>query len=159
MTELEARFRTKYKADLATGCWIWMAACTGKNRYGVFSVNRKNVFAHRYSYSIAHGPIPLGMFVCHKCDNPPCVNPDHLFLGTHTDNMRDARNKGRLRVPYEMEGHIPWRRLQTMCKRGHPFDEKNTYVMRDGRRQCRACHNAKTARRYRALLALRAGMR
>ena len=65
-------------------------------RYGVFYIgSRKSIGAHRYAWSLANGPIPDGMFVCHKCDNPPCCNPDHLFIGTHDDNMRDMAKKGR----------------------------------------------------------------
>lgn len=68
--------------------------------YGVFNdkATRKNIYAHRRAYAIAYGPIPDGMFVRHKCDNPPCVNPDHLELGTHADNMRDMVARGRSRT-------------------------------------------------------------
>jgi hypothetical protein len=82
-----------------------MAAChewTGNHNtagYGVFSTgrrgNRRRYFAHRYSWEREYGPIPDGMFVCHRCDNPPCVNPSHLFLGTNLDNHRDMWAKGR----------------------------------------------------------------
>ena|ERR1700678_1420297 len=73
-------------------CWEWKA---GKNPrgYGVFGVGAKR--AHRVIWEWEHGPIPVGMFVMHKCDNPGCVNPNHLSLGTHQDNMRDRCAKGR----------------------------------------------------------------
>lgn len=89
----EARFWVKVaKSD---GCWTWTA---GRHEYGygVFGDrNHKVIYAHRYSYELAFGSIPDGLFVLHKCDNPPCVRPDHLFLGTHDDNMEDSAKKGR----------------------------------------------------------------
>lgn len=76
-------------------CWIW-TGFRNKTGYGKTNAKGKTVRVHRYSWTLKYGEIPKGMSVCHKCDNPPCVNPDHLFLGTHTDNMRDAYRKGRI---------------------------------------------------------------
>src|SRR4051812_10004906 len=78
------------------GCWTYTGVTNAKG-YGQLQV-AKNVtrLAHRFSYELNVGPIPDGLFVCHHCDNPPCVRPDHLFLGTVTDNARDAASKGRL---------------------------------------------------------------
>jgi hypothetical protein len=67
--------------------------------YGIFSAEGKSVRAHRYAWEMVHGPIPRGLFACHRCDNRKCVNPDHLFLGTSRDNMHDMIAKGRARYP------------------------------------------------------------
>lgn len=82
------------KVDKTDGCWGWAG---GKNAqgYGQFYFRDSWVLAHRASWMIANGPIPKGMFVCHHCDNPQCVRPDHLFAGTNLDNVRDSVRKGR----------------------------------------------------------------
>jgi len=88
----EARFWSNViKGD---GCWKWKLSHSQRG-YGVFSINGKQYTAHRLAYTWMIGPIPEGLFVCHHCDNPGCCRPDHLFLGTHQDNMEDARRKGR----------------------------------------------------------------
>lgn len=80
-----------------SGCWIWTAAKCGSEGYGAFGFRGRGGFrAHRVSWIVYRGEIPDGMNVCHKCDNPPCVNPDHLFLGSKHTNMQDAGKKGRL---------------------------------------------------------------
>ena len=77
-------------------CWIFNGATNGR-RYGIIfnKDTKKPVRVHRISWEIHFGSIPIGMYVCHKCDNPLCVNPKHLFLGTQLDNMRDMIAKGR----------------------------------------------------------------
>ncbi len=78
-----------------TGCWEWTRA-RHKYGYGELRNGKSGVRASRLAYKLWKGEIPDGMEVCHECDNPPCCNPDHLFLGDHTKNMRDAKSKGRL---------------------------------------------------------------
>lgn len=78
-------------------CWIWKSTRHGKG-YGHFSLTGQGgsiAKAHRVAYEIVHGPIPAGMYVCHRCDNPACVNPHHLWLGTNDDNLKDRQNKER----------------------------------------------------------------
>lgn len=76
-------------------CWTWMAST--RNGYGRMRLSEQNrtVTAHRFSWEIYNEEIPEGMLVCHHCDNPPCVNPNHLFLGTQVDNVQDMIEKGR----------------------------------------------------------------
>lgn len=107
------RFATKYVIDQFTGCWVWQRGLT-PDGYGGFYVgsmidprgNRRRVHAraHRWAYEHYVGAIPPGHEVCHRCDNPSCVNPEHLFIGTHTDNMRDSAVKGRMKFPGEANG-------------------------------------------------------
>jgi len=91
--DTEHRFWTKVKKTET--CWIWAGATS--NGHGVFrpSRSRQNVRAHRFIWELVNGRIPNGKFVCHHCDNRPCVRPDHLFLGSHQDNMTDMTTKNR----------------------------------------------------------------
>lgn len=130
------------------GCWGWV----GKRDtfgYGVITLydGAPRTSAHRVSWMIHYGIIPESMFVFHKCDNPPCSNPEHLFIGTHIDNMRDAVQKGRHRTPPNK-----WVN-QTHCVNGHLFDERNTYMYKC-HRFCRKCRAAAEARRRDRILAV-----
>lgn len=88
------RFEQKFSPEPNSGCWLWTGNIEGCG-YGVFCFNRRPVRAHRSSWELHRGPIPAGMHVLHRCDVRSCVNPDHLFLGTHQDNMRDMAAKKR----------------------------------------------------------------
>ena len=89
-------------------CWLW-TGCRRAYRYGSFHLADKLISAHRYSWLIHRGEIPHKLHVLHTCDNPICVNPEHLWVGTHQDNMKDKSNKGRT-----------WRRPRFYCR----FDKK-----------------------------------
>jgi hypothetical protein len=114
------------------GCWIW-TAYTLPNGYGKMSYGgHPPRFAHRLSFMAFKGEIPEGMSVCHKCDTPSCVNPDHLFLGTQSDNAIDMVRK--------MRSYVAFEKQKTHCKRGHALAGENLYIHRStGRRQCKAC--------------------
>lgn len=143
---IEDRFWTHIRVTEA-GCWEW----TGKRRangYGLTSINRRDVRAHRMAWTLSQGPIPDGLCVCHHCDNPPCVNPAHLFLGTKGDNLRDMCAKGR---------DSKYNAKKTHCKHGHPFDESNTRISQRDlngklRRSCRKCSVLNTRKWNRAHL-------
>lgn len=109
------------------GCWEWQRA---RNKLGYGNVGHagKTWLSHRLAYMLHH-KIDLGdLIVCHRCDNPPCINPDHLFLGTKKDNARDMADKGRIS-----------QQKRTHCPQGHEYDEKNTYISGKGDRHCREC--------------------
>lgn len=88
-------FESKFSIGVENQCWLWNAAKTPKG-YGVFWDTVKLWLAHRYAYTIYKGIIPEKLHVCHSCDNPSCVNPDHLWLGTNLQNRLDSKNKNRV---------------------------------------------------------------
>lgn len=108
--DVDAAARFWEQVSTGNGCWTWSG---GKDQdgYPVFTVGGRPYRGHRWIWEELRGPIPAGMLICHRCDNPPCVNPDHLFLGTNSDNMLDAVGKGRLVPRYigrpGVKGFVP----------------------------------------------------
>jgi len=99
---LEERFWDKVHHEPNSGCWLWSGAADGCG-YGIASQGFKRTYgsqkAHRVSWVMAGNALSPGAYICHKCDTPACVNPDHLFAGSQADNMRDCVSKGRLTRP------------------------------------------------------------
>jgi len=113
---------------LPGNCIVW-EGYKNKKGYGQVWFNNRQQKAHRVAWIKAYGDIPNNLYVCHHCDNPSCVNVDHLFLGTQTDNMRDCVQKGRNK---NQNINI------THCHKGHEYNIINTYY-KNNKRICRVC--------------------
>jgi len=132
---LSKRFWDKVSPEPNSGCWLWTAA-VDPNGYGKFGVpgQYRTALSHRYSFENLVERAD-DCFVCHKCDNPSCVNPYHLFLGDQKDNMRDMSNKGRHKL-----NNIPLQNKQkTHCVRGHLLSGSHVRIWKGGR-YCNICH-------------------
>lgn len=130
------RFWIKVDQPNANGCREWLAS-RDRNGYGRFRAEGCMISAHVWAWEDANGPVPDGLYVCHHCDNPPCTEVNHLFLGTAKDNQRDAAAKGRMRNGNEQK---------TQCPQKHPYSGDNLYTAPNGDRICRSCvraHHAK----------------
>lgn len=124
------------KHTKGSGCWEWTGQI-GKRGYGMLSVPRRygtrNQYAHRVSWLLHHGPIPEGLSVLHRCDNPKCIRPDHLFLGTQGTNVRDCVAKGRQRNQNTGRTH---------CRQGHELTPENTRLEGGRFRRCLTCQKS-----------------
>ncbi len=151
MNTVTDRFWSKVvKTD---SCWKW----TGCKKDGYGRINRGarglgSDYAHRVSWLMHNGAIPEGLCVLHRCDNPECTNPGHLFLGTKKDNSRDMISKKR------GAGHFTsgvldsrsnggrYNKVKTSCPKGHPYSGSNLYISASNRRNCRACSRDRARR-------------
>lgn len=140
---LEDAFRARGWTVTSTGCWEWAGSINGQG-YGQISIKHLGIMpgrAHRISYEVFVGPIPGGMVIRHKCDNPPCVNPDHLEQGTTLDNVRDKmdRNRG------------PYWYVRTMCRNGHDLSTPGVDGLRNVKGKpshyCTVCERANKDRK------------
>jgi hypothetical protein len=166
LAEIKARFwANARKSNDPAACWPWTR---GKNSggYGVFGVSGiGQLLAHRVSYWLATGQWPGELFTCHSCDVKNCIRPDHLFLGTNCDNLKDASRKGLCgpqQHPERYAAGFARRRERTHCKNGHEYTPDNTriYQAKGSRprryRVCRTCealsHPGRGVRRQASLL-------
>ena len=123
--DLRDRFWARVDVQKGDACWQWVAG-RDADGYGAISHNRIQLKAHRLSWELENGPIPERICVLHHCDNPSCVRPDHLWLGTQAENMADRNQKGR---------------MGRACWRGHPWPENRAFDP-DGYQICVACFEA-----------------
>jgi hypothetical protein len=113
-------------------CWIWTGLKSKKGYGSISLIGKKMMRAHRLSWELYNKrEIPYWLLACHVCDNPSCVNPNHIFIGTHKDNARDSMKKGRFFATRKQpSGH---------CSLGHEPTISNTYTYPSGRKECRIC--------------------
>lgn len=127
------------------GCWAWTGQTQDEGGRARLHFNGRYHYAYRLLYALLKGPIAAGQVVRHRCDNPACVRPSHLVIGTQLDNIRDMRERGRADNPGARYA------ARTHCPAGHPYDTENTYIdPTRGARHCRACRRAQDRRRRRS---------
>lgn len=132
---LEQRFMERTFLFPVSGCLIWLGSTAGP--YAMLMYKGKLIGVHRAAWELAFGTIPAGMFVCHHCDTPLCVNPLHLFIGTPKENTQDAKRKGRLKVPKERKRKI------SQGLAGRTFSEEHKKNLRKPRRLPRSAEHCK----------------
>ena len=123
---LDQRFWSR--VEKTESCWLWQPA----TRTGEYGKLTNKILAHRFSWELHYGSIPEGLWVLHHCDTPPCVHPEHLFLGTAKDNNSDSVSKGR---------HAQIKK--THCPKGHPYEGVNLSRSPCGDRRCRECNRVR----------------
>jgi hypothetical protein len=135
--EAVRRFWERSFPEPNTGCLLY-GGNANQAGYGIVHIRGRRSFAHRFAYQLGNGPIPSGLVVCHRCDTPACINPDHLSLGTIADNNNDSLRKGRRRGRFSGTA---------CCVHGHRFTPENTHIVSgETKRRCRTCWKAANAR-------------
>lgn len=133
ITEISSdKFFDRINPEPNTGCWLW-GGCIHHSGYGNFKFKGKLFSAHRLSWVLHFGEVPKDLWVLHKCDVRACANPQHLFLGSASDNMFDMHNKKRHKKMWFKNSH---------CRNGHEYTKENSYINPKGLRNCRVCIRA-----------------
>jgi len=130
------RKRFERKFEKTSGCWIWKTGTNGKNGYGMFFDGARKVCAHRFSWELYRGPIPVGMEVDHLCKTRLCVNPDHMEVVTRAENIR------RSDAPQAINAR------KTACPKGHPYEQFGYVNPTTGKRRCQPCGNQQSLDYY-----------
>lgn len=130
------------------GDCLEFTGCRNADGYGTLRVRGKMTKAHRFSWELVYGRVPKGLLVCHRCDNPPCCNVEHLFLGTVADNNRDRHSKGRTQnlESGRAARHAALRAI-THCPAGHQYSGDNVRYRANGARRCAECCRIASRRR------------
>ena len=136
-SHIESRILKKQMVEGLSECWLWQGSKNHKG-YGYISVLKKNKRVHRVYWEEVNGHIPEGLCLLHKCDIPPCINPEHEFLGTNLDNIKDRDLKGRCQKHNSKKTH---------CKYNHIYSVENTIWNKNNSRTCKKCKK-KTDREY-----------